>query len=165
VKSAFCSKLLSIRLWTLLISCFVLFPGSLNLLSVSIFSQNLSKILQKSFQGTHNHRTSYFFVSKSHTKRSNSSGFCVLQLTHSRTEIRKRLHYLCCSDPYFLNEDSAVCRVINWRAWYESVLIGLSFINQIVYNLMFFWPCIIVLTCFNYQLDAQFLYSVIYVLH
>jgi hypothetical protein len=32
-------------------------------------------------------------------------------------------------------------------------------------NMVFFWPCIIVLTCFNYQLDAQFLYSVIYVLY
>jgi hypothetical protein len=28
-------------------------------------------------------------------------------------------------------------------------------------NLMFFWPCIIVYTCFNYQLNAQFLYSII----
>jgi hypothetical protein len=26
-------------------------------------------------------------------------------------------------------------------------------------NLMFFWPCIIVHTCFNYQLNAQFPYS------
>jgi hypothetical protein len=32
--------------------------------------------------------------------------------------------------------------------------------------LMFFWPCIIVWTCFNHQLTAQFLYSIIvYILH
>jgi hypothetical protein len=34
------------------------------------------------------------------------------------------------------------------------------------HNLMFFWPCIIVETCFNYQLNAQFLYSIkICILH
>ena len=27
-------------------------------------------------------------------------------------------------------------------------------------NLMFFWPCIVVHTCFNYQLNAHFLYSI-----
>jgi hypothetical protein len=42
-----------------------------------------------------------------------------------------------------------------------------SLVNMSEYNLMFFWPCIItVQTCFNYQLNAQVLYSItIYMLH
>ena len=47
--------------------------------------------------------------------------------------------------------------------------------SQIYYSLIptleaiiwcFFWPCIIVKSCFNYQLNTQFLYSItIYMLH
>jgi hypothetical protein len=34
-------------------------------------------------------------------------------------------------------------------------------LNQTILRLIFFWPCIIVQTCFNYQLNAQFIYSII----
>jgi hypothetical protein len=38
--------------------------------------------------------------------------------------------------------------------------------QQTYFNFMFFWPCIILWTCFIYQLNAQFLYSItIYMLH
>ena len=47
---------------------------------------------------------------------------------------------------------------------FKHVLCNL--VNTSEYNSMFFWPCILVQTCFNYQLNAQILYSItIYMLH
>jgi hypothetical protein len=58
--------------------------------------------------------------------------------------------------------------LVAWKcvACVDAILQVCRGINILENNLMFFWPCIIAWTCFNYQLNAQFLYSVIvYILH
>jgi hypothetical protein len=97
-------------------------------------------------------------------------------------EFRCRLDILCRSDGFCCTCHAEKCR--DWQydgagfaLYLTSKLIEPThlftvacffFFGRILQTLffMFFWPCVIVQTCFNYQLSAQFLYSVIiYVLH
>jgi len=56
---------------------------------------------------------------------------------------------------YYTSTTQIVPRLTYTFLGHGNLLIKYSFLH----NLMFFWPCIIVLIFSNYQLNAQFLYS------